>query len=264
MFVRGANNIGNYVAIVPLHHAEATKYLAAQRKLAAAPSAAQTSSTESTTTDDISIADESCNESVFGDCDDISDHESTFADCEDISADNTAVPELSRTEALVANLGDARRRAQTRRIALSDRTHSALEEMVADDTAACSKAELLAAVRFAREHVTSHRQALSTATARLSPATEDTFAVTILTMAGASCELSRLHSDMLVRELVGRVADAFEIPAFAVRLMWDGQVIHMSQPPMTLHMAGIQDGSQLTLAKNFGWAKPDVTKLQQL
>jgi len=273
LFVRPScgSNIGDYVAIVPLHHAAATRYLAAQRNLAAAQNAAApASSSESTTIDDISVAGESSNESVFADCDDSSD-EICFADC----AGSTAMPQLSRTEALVASLRYARRRAHARRTALNARTDCAVEEVVADDTASCSNAELLAAVRTAREHVTSQRLALSTGTA--TKATEATgatfaaiteraatFAVTVLTMAGASRELSRLHSDMLVGELVERVADAFEIPNFAVRLLWDEDVLHMSQPHMTLHMAGIQDGSQLTLAKNFGWGKPDVTKLCQL
>lgn len=90
------------------------------------------------------------------------------------------------------------------------------------------------------------------------------FSVIILTLDGASRVVTGVCSNTQVCELVDCVAAQFEIPSFAVRLMLDEQVLHMSFEGTTLGMVGIADGSELLLVKNFGWGKPDIRLLAEL
>jgi hypothetical protein len=274
-----AHGMDEYIAIVPLHHAKATQYLAEQRDLALQQKAAskadsetEANSTDSTITDDSS--NESSNESSFADCTKVTE-ETSAGDCQDAGQGH-----LTRTEVLVADLRDARQQAHARWVASNSNIGCSSEGMIAD-TRGVSRMDLVAALRNARENASSRRLAIALAAeamaeeARLRDAQatsdamppqviEDPFPVTILTMTGACRELDRMHSDMLVADLIERVADAFEIPNFAVRLMWDEHILHMSQPAVTLQMVGIEEGAQLTLVKNFGWAKPDVRMLHEL
>jgi hypothetical protein len=278
----GARSIEEYIAIVPLHHAKATQYLAEQRELALQQKAASmaesdreansTDSTDNTINDDFS--NESSNGSSFAAGVKVTE-ESSAGDCQDAGQGH-----LSRTEVLVEDLHDARQQARARRVASNAHIGCASEGVI-DDTTGVSRMDLVAAVRNARENAASRRLAMAfaaeamaekmrlrdaeaMAAATASEVIEDPFAVTILTVTGACLELDRVHSDILVGELVERVANAFKIPNFAVRLMWGEQILHMSQPAATLQMVGIEEGAQLTLVKNFGWAKPDVTMLHEL
>jgi len=269
-----ASNIGNHVTILPLHHAKATKYLAEQRQLApqrlAAEAGGEANSMASTIADDMS--DGSSNESALADFaspEGIDESEQACkstglafsCNAEDVcSAANTS-SQMSRRDALVASLRHARQQAHDRRIALGSQADCA-SEVVIDDGANLSKVELIAALRDVRGNVASQRMRplfsdMPTA------ATEATFAVAIVSLDGSSREVYGLHSHMIVEELVELVANTFKIPNFAVRLMWKGDILHMSQPATPLHMLGIEEGVQFTLVKNFGWAKPDVSKLHE-
>mmetsp|Transcript_67185 Transcript_67185/g.104970 ORF Transcript_67185/g.104970 Transcript_67185/m.104970 type:complete len:525 (+) Transcript_67185:60-1634(+) len=90
------------------------------------------------------------------------------------------------------------------------------------------------------------------------------FSVTVSTVTGVCETLDRLHADTEVFKLCELVAKRFGIPDFAVRLMIGGQVIHMSCIGMTLDMAGIVEGSELLLVKQFGWGKPDLRMLDDM
>lgn len=90
------------------------------------------------------------------------------------------------------------------------------------------------------------------------------FSVTVSTVTGVCETLERLHADTEVFKLCELVAKRFGIPDFAVRLMIGGQVIHMSCIGMTLDMAGIAEGSDLLLVKQFGWGKPDLRTLDDM
>jgi len=269
-----ASNIGDYVGIVPLHHAKATEYLAKQRELAlqrpAAEAGGEANSMDSTIADDMS--DGSSNESALADFasrEGLDESEQAdqstgleFSRKAEVWSAAETIPQMSRIDALVASLRDARQQAHARRIALSAHADCA-SEVVIDDGANLCQMELLAALRNAREYEASQRTRpvfTDTPTA----ATEATFSVTIVTLNGSSREVHGLHSHMIVEELLELVANTFKIPNFAVRLMWKAEILHMSQPATPLHVVGIEEGVQLTLVKNFGWAKPDVTKLHEL
>jgi len=90
------------------------------------------------------------------------------------------------------------------------------------------------------------------------------FSLTVSTVTGVCETLERLHADTEVFKLCELVAKRFGIPDFAVRLMIGGQVIHMSCIGMTLDMAGIAEGSDLLLVKQFGWGKPDLRTLDDM
>jgi hypothetical protein len=90
------------------------------------------------------------------------------------------------------------------------------------------------------------------------------FSVTVSTVTGVCETFERLHADTEVFKLCELVAKRFGIPDFAVRLMIGGQVIHMSCIGMTLDMAGIAEGSDLLLVKQFGWGKPDLRTLDDM
>jgi hypothetical protein len=84
------------------------------------------------------------------------------------------------------------------------------------------------------------------------------------TLTGFVKEIGPVHEDMYIYELCDMVAAAFEIPNFVVRLMLDERIFHMSMFDATLGRVGIVDGTQLTLVKNLGWARPDVSMLGEL
>lgn len=270
-----ASNIGNYLTIVPLHHANATKYLAEQRELAlqrpVAEAGGEANSMASTIADDMS--DGSSSESVLAD----------FASPEGIDESreegkNTGLAfscnvqsvcqtantdsQVSRRDVLVASLRHARQQAHARRIASGSKANCS-SEVVGDDGQQICKMELISALRDARQRATSERMRPRFSDVPAA-ATEASFAVGIVRLDGSLTEVDGLHSHMIVEELVELVANSFKIPNFAVRLMWDGQILHMSQPAIPLHSLGIREGVQLTLVKNFGWAKPDVSKLHCL
>merc|ERR1719401_1740725 len=89
------------------------------------------------------------------------------------------------------------------------------------------------------------------------------YSVIVSSMIGRCETFMGLHEDMQVCRLCALVGKRFEIPDFAVRLMCDEKVIHMSDA-MTLGMAGVVEGSQLLLVKNFGWARPDLRQLTDM
>lgn len=89
------------------------------------------------------------------------------------------------------------------------------------------------------------------------------FSVTINTMIGGCNEIKSLYADTHVESLCEMVAKEFGIPSFAVVLMHNESLLNISTG-MSLEMAGIEDGSQLFLVKQFGWAKPDVRMMADL
>jgi hypothetical protein len=97
-----------------------------------------------------------------------------------------------------------------------------------------------------------------------STALAEYFSVTVNTMSGTCETIEDLHAEMHALELCELVAARFKLPNFAVRLMFNDQVIHMSCVGMTLRKAGIVKGSQLLLVKNFGWSKPDLSLLDDM
>lgn len=179
---------------------------------------------------------------------------------EDVAEPATANPELTKTEALAA-LREARQRAHARRVSMYPQSGSTNKQLHAE----CSdKAQLLETARVARRWIAVRKERASLRKATDSAPTSEPFAVKICTVGGDCHSIDGLYSDTLVSELVDRVADVMKIPSFAVRLLWQEQILHMSQPLASLDMFGIEEGSELSLAKNFGWAKPDVTKLHEL
>lgn len=301
-----ASNINDYVAIIPLHHGEATKYLAKQRELVlqrpAAEAGGEANSMHSTIADDISDG-SSSNESDLADfaspeglveserahkseCNVERSNESNLADfaspqglaesdlvdkssclafgrnAEDFWSAAQTMSQVSRRQALVGSLRAARQQAHARRIALRSEA-DCKSEVVIDDGAKLSKMELVAALRDARGKAASQRMCVSIDTPKAATVAA-TFAVTIVVLNGSHRNIYGLHSHMVVEELVELVASAFQMPNFAVRLLWKAEILHMSQPATPLHVLGIEEGVQLTLVKNFGWAKPDVIKLHDL
>lgn len=173
----------------------------------------------------------------------------------------STISQVSRRDALVGILRAARQQAHGRRIALRSEA-DCKSEVVIDDGARLSKEELVAALRDTRESAAFQRMSASIDTPKAATVAA-TFAVTIVILNG-SHRVYGVHSHMVVEELVELVASAFKIPIFAVRLLWKEEILHMSQPATPLHVLGIEEGVQLTLVKNFGWAKPDVTKIHEL
>lgn len=301
------NNMEDYVSVVPLHQAKATKYLAEQRLMSARLSWSPRSgrwraqsdgnsemeSTQLQAGAEIRKAskEQACSSSQSTSAEDNSDQstivgESLVAD--DSSETNGIVPvdltTSSRMQALVAALREARQAACARRSALADGTGCVAEDLeqtivgcdateqersIASEAAGASKVEgLVAELRAARVNAAS-RCATATAAARKQRATlaaiaRGPFSVTVNTMTGSCHTIGRLFADMQVCDLCEMIADHFGIPNFAVRLLLDDQVFHMSQVDMSLDMANITEDSQLMLTKCFGYAKPDVTRLGEL
>jgi len=91
-----------------------------------------------------------------------------------------------------------------------------------------------------------------------------TFSAIVSGLDGRNVEVGGLDDEMEVPDFCDRVADAFQIPAFAVRVMIHGSILHMSQPGVSLRAAGIAEGSQLVLVKQWGWSRPDMRMLADL
>lgn len=163
-------------------------------------------------------------------------------------------------EALVADLRNARIRASASLESALERHEAALF---------CIRASLCGG---RREPALSHglqvddvqRPLEAVATPVPTSPSPASFSVTILTLDGASKEAKGVCSNTQVCDLVDFVAEHFEIPSFAVRLLLDEQVLHMSCEGTTLGMVGIAEGSELLLVRNFGWGKPDIRLLAEL
>jgi len=290
------NNMADYVSVVPLHQARATKYLAEQHQMSARLSWSPRSgrwraqsdgnsemqSTELQAVVEIRKApkEHACSSSQSTRAEDNSDQSSSVE--ESLVADDSS--NCNRMHTLVAALREARQSACTRRFALADGTSCVAEDLegtavgcattdqerfTASETAGGSRVEgLVAELRAARVNAAS-RCAAASAAARKQRATvaaigRGPFSVTVNTMTGSCHTIGRLFSDMQVCDLCEIIADHFGIPNFAVRLVLDDQVFHMSHVDMSLDMANIAEDSQLMLTKCFGYAKPDVTRLGEL
>merc|ERR1712072_1646238 len=90
------------------------------------------------------------------------------------------------------------------------------------------------------------------------------FTVTVCSMSGSCHNIDNLNAKTPVLELCEIIASRFAVPNFAVRLIFGDEVLHMSQPGVTLGACGVSGGSELMLAINWGWAKPDLQTLVQL
>lgn len=176
-----------------------------------------------------------------------------------------SVPDSNMLDALVAGLREARLLACARRACCGNTSDNLRSSELSDTPAPSQTQDLVAATRAARLNAAAQRVALTAAhIAAMRNRSFVEFVVTICTVAGTCFEIAHLHPGMQICELCEIVAEKIEIPSFAVRLMIEGQVLHMSYHGLSLGMAGIAEGSRLTLVKAFGWAKPDIPKLSEL
>jgi hypothetical protein len=270
------NNITDYVSVVPSHQAEAAKCLASQRE---APHALckldspfayvehPTSTAESTDVEDGSDSSTDADEYIIAE-DNVEDKYHVSCQCVPSSLACTAP--VNKTAELVVALRDARCLAQSRRFALRG------EEAYIDPAAnleaslnSTSAEALVTSLRAARLAATARRAEIADQESPAPPCQsplelEDPFSVLVFDMIGRSHEVGGLKRSMQVCELCEVVGQKLGIIDFAVRLLFDDQVFHMSLQGLTLGKAGISDGCQMTLLKDFGWAKPDVTQLAEL
>jgi hypothetical protein len=172
---------------------------------------------------------------------------------------------LHNLESLITSLRDARNRASSRRAVLGCAIAG-----VAEEEDLHNSESPVASLRHARIRANSRRAALACATAALTGIDNgsrwegSSFSITVSTMNGNCHDISGLYSNMPANELCAIVAERLEIPVFAVYLVWGSQALHASMVPTSLGLLDIREGSQLTLAKDFGWAKPDLTLLTGL
>lgn len=181
---------------------------------------------------------------------------------EDLISQGSAVFESAsdRRQALVAGLREARLRAYTQRTGQDCPNESLEGSGLADREFRCSREHLLSEVRDLRTKAAICRASLTATQAPI----EEMFTVTICTMNGSCHQIDNLNSRTQVGELCEIVATRLAIPNFAVRLIFGDEVLHMSQPGVTLGIVGVSEGSQLMLAINWGWAKPDLRTLVEL
>lgn len=148
-----AINIGDYVSIVTLHQAEATRFVARQRAaVQCAVWEREVSSSASTFAEDSS--DDGSIEDAKADVDDGRTGTVEFLAVVDASELVTStIREPNTLKSLVAGLREARIRAQSRRMGLAVSSHCATEEFKTEAVCApsCrSSQELIASVRCAR------------------------------------------------------------------------------------------------------------------
>lgn len=93
--------------------------------------------------------------------------------------------------------------------------------------------------------------------------TDGGISITVTTLAGKQLEIKGLYADMHAQEVALRIAAETGIPAFAVTLDHDGQLLTMDSQ-MLLRECRIVDGSELLLVKQWGWGKPDMRLLSEL
>lgn len=90
------------------------------------------------------------------------------------------------------------------------------------------------------------------------------FSVTVSSMTGVLFDIPNLQPKTQIFELCQKVAELCSMPPFAVRLLHQTEVLHMSWTDVSLDDLGLKQGSQLLLVKQFGWAKPNLQKLSEL
>lgn len=251
------NNMDDYVSVVPLHSKwllSAEFHCGGAFKAAGTTSEQEVSGTESTSFEDTSDKSTVADENITAE-----DARDENSGTELVSTPDSS-SESNKTQVLVAALRDARLRACARRSSLSASRGSVPDDWQhprTGDTAVGSKMEdIVATLRAARINA-----AMQRASKR---ATYGPFTITMFGLNGDCHEFCNLYAEMQVADLCDKVADRLGIPNFAVRLIHDGQVFHMSHQDTSLGMVGIKDGAQLMLAKQFGWAKPDIRRLAEL
>jgi len=90
------------------------------------------------------------------------------------------------------------------------------------------------------------------------------FSIAVSSMTGTLFDIPNLQPNTHVFELCQKVAELCSMPLFAVRLLHQTEVLHMSWTGVSLDDLGLKQGSQLMLVKQFGWGKPDLHKLCEL
>jgi len=90
------------------------------------------------------------------------------------------------------------------------------------------------------------------------------FSVAVSSVTGTLLNIPNLQPHTQVSELCQKVALSCSMPLFAVRLLHQSDVLHMSWTGVSLADLGLKQGSQLMLVKQFGWARPDLHKLCEL
>lgn len=90
------------------------------------------------------------------------------------------------------------------------------------------------------------------------------FSIAVSSMTGVLLvDIPNLQPNTQVSVLCQKVAECCSMPLFAVRLVHQAEVLHMSWTG-SLDDLGLKQGSRLTLLKQFGWAKPDLHTLCEL
>jgi hypothetical protein len=190
-----------------------------------------------------------------------SENESTAIgeSCPGVPSQAPAAFELDsdRRQALVEELREARLRACALRTGKDCHDQSLTNNGLTQSDSQCTTENLIAEVRDLRMKAAIRRTSLDARS-------EDMFTVSVCSMSGRCHNIDKLHANTQVLELCEIVASRFAIPTFAVRLIFGDEVLHMSQPGVTLGACGVSDGSELMLAINWGWAKPDLQTLVQL
>lgn len=99
--------------------------------------------------------------------------------------------------------------------------------------------------------------------AALPPFVADGFSVTIRSVGGVEQQLDGLDGFVGIDQLCQRISNEFDLPVFAIRLLIEGQLYH-SLSSGSLGEIGVEEGSEITIVQDWGWAKPNLFELEEL
>merc|ERR1712003_96123 len=91
----------------------------------------------------------------------------------------------------------------------------------------------------------------------------DGFSVTVTSVGGAEHKLDGLSWSVGIDQLCQRIGDECNMPVFAVRLLIDGE-LYTSASLGRLGEIGVEEGTEIALVQDLGWAAPDLSELERL